>query len=420
MKVKALVDKEKNNKVVFAECDEEFVDVLFSFMTFPMVTIVQLTEKPQKVAIGCMNNLYRSVQNLEIKYFRTLDCQKMLIHPRNGAETYFTRLQVKLDDHTYIYSGEKYQGRSSSSVKEGAFLKPLNRLVISDDLQVIPPTNSLLSDLGVEDTAARALEAREFHIGGYEVIDLLKRSLVSMETLTETLVKENVSHKENVYRGTSYSSFKRNFRFAEAENGRKIGVKLFVSKSKKMVCFAEVSEDFVDLVFSFLIIPLGYILKQMQGSSIERSINNLYKSIEDLDVEYFKSSNEKQMLLNPKIAPKFGYENQLIGVEEVNCDVFFNNTSIFSIRVNDPKIPSQKEDKSNGGFMAGPAKFTVTDNLDVIPISPVSGVSILNSLDVPLSDVQERSVFIGKKEALCLLVASFVSGSALTHAFLKN
>ncbi|WCJ20389.1 hypothetical protein M5689_002624 [Euphorbia peplus] len=361
--------------------------------------------------------MYRSVQNLDAKYFRTPDCKKMLLHPRNGAETYCSRLEVRLDDRTYFYSDEKL----SNSAKEGAFLKRLNRLVISDDLQLMQPTTSLFSDLGVKDTTVRALEATQSHIGECEVIDLLKRSLVSKEALTQTFVKKNELHRENLCRWISYSSFTKNFRIREAENGRKIGVKLFISKSKKMVCFAEVGEDFVDLVYTFLIIPLGHVLKQMKsGPILDACVDNLYRSIEDLDVEFFQSTNEKEVLLNPKIAPKFGYENQLIGVEEVSCDVFFNKTSIFGVKVKDPKIPTQKEDKSNGGFMAGPAKFTVTDNLDVIPISPVSGVSILNHLDVPWSDVQERYVLVGKKEAVCLLVASFVSGSALTDTFLKN
>ncbi|WCJ20388.1 hypothetical protein M5689_002623 [Euphorbia peplus] len=63
--------------------------------------------------------------------------------------------------------------------------------------------------------------------------------------------------------------------------------------------------------------------------------------------------------------------------------------------------------------MAGLAMFTVTDNLSVIPISPISGLNILNKLDLPLCDVQERVVHVGNNEAVRLLVASFVSEPAL-------
>ncbi|WCJ20390.1 hypothetical protein M5689_002625 [Euphorbia peplus] len=70
--------------------------------------------------------------------------------------------------------------------------------------------------------------------------------------------------------------------------------------------------------------------------------------------------------------------------------------------------------------MVAPANFTVTDNLNVIPLSSVSRVTVLNKLDVPLSDVEERVVPVGKEEAVRLLVASFGSGRALTQTFLKK
>ncbi|WCJ20375.1 hypothetical protein M5689_002611 [Euphorbia peplus] len=266
----------------------------------------------------------------------------------------------------------------------------------------------------MEHSTASMLEVREFYIGKDEVIRLLKSSLVSKEALTRTLIQKNEPYKENLVKGGFTFSFKRNVPLQEAENG-KVRVKLFISKSKKIVCFAEVGEDFLDLVFSFLTIPLGHVLKQMKGASTDGCIGYLYKSVEDLDVEHFKSSNEKQVLLNPKIPPKFGYDNQLTGVEEESCDIYFN-TSTPARKVKDPKIPTdRKEDKSNGGFMVGPAMFTVTDNLSVIPFSAISRVTVLHKLNVPLSDIQERVVHVGKEEAVRLLVAS---ESVLTHTFL--
>ncbi|XVF68899.1 hypothetical protein PTKIN_Ptkin11bG0038100 [Pterospermum kingtungense] len=63
--LKALVDK-TNNRVIFAECDEDFVDVLFSFFTMPMGKIINRTRNlPPAASVGCMNNLYESVENLE-------------------------------------------------------------------------------------------------------------------------------------------------------------------------------------------------------------------------------------------------------------------------------------------------------------------------------------------------------------------
>ncbi|WCJ20372.1 hypothetical protein M5689_002608 [Euphorbia peplus] len=453
LKVKAMVDKERN-RVVFVECDANFADVLISFITMPMGTIVSLTEKQKlpKMGIGCLNNLYSSVKHLDSKYFRTRECREILMHPRNGVPTQCMYLKIRIDDvESLAYysclqgcsktwsnivqyyqrfcecgSPRKVVGRyfrdECNPVRAGAFLKGLNRFVISDDLLLMHPSSSsfFLSELELMDKSV--LEVREFYIGENEVLNLLKSSLASKEALTQTLLHKNELLRGILFRGISRSSFKKSiFGFGKVGNRKYVRVKLFISKSKKIVCFAEAGVDFVDLVFSFLTIPLGYVLKQMQGAAfIDGCVDNLYNSIEDLDVEYFKSRNEKQMLLNPKIPPKFGYDNQLTGVEEVSCNVYFD-TETAVIVVEDPKIPTlHGEGKGNRGFMAGQEMFTVTDTLNVIPISAVSRVDILNKLDVSLSDVQELVVHVGNKEARRLLVASFVSESALTRTFLKK
>ncbi|KAF8394966.1 hypothetical protein HHK36_018905 [Tetracentron sinense] len=52
MSFKVLVDKEKN-RVVFAESDKNFVNVLFRFLTMPIGTIIRLTRsQPYAVEIG--------------------------------------------------------------------------------------------------------------------------------------------------------------------------------------------------------------------------------------------------------------------------------------------------------------------------------------------------------------------------------
>ncbi|KAF2312613.1 hypothetical protein GH714_035230 [Hevea brasiliensis] len=82
----------------------------------------------------------------------------------------------------------------------------------------------------------------------------------------------------------------------------------------------------------------------------------------------------------------------------------------------DPKAPHYKEAISNGGFVLGPETFIVTDDLTVT-LSPVSVLSILNKLKVAFSDIEERIVYAGNKEALQLLIASYISESALTDTF---
>ena len=59
--LKLVVDRNKK-KVVFAEANSDFVDILFSFLTLPMGTIVRLLANhsdpsSRKANIGSFNNL---------------------------------------------------------------------------------------------------------------------------------------------------------------------------------------------------------------------------------------------------------------------------------------------------------------------------------------------------------------------------
>lgn len=47
--------------------------------------------------------------------------------------------------------------------------------------------------------------------------------------------------------------------------------------------------------------------------------------------------------------------------------------------------------------------FTITDNLIIRPISPLFGLSVLNEMKVPFTDIEAQIVQVGKKEvSYCL------------------
>ncbi|PRQ34353.1 hypothetical protein RchiOBHm_Chr5g0067861 [Rosa chinensis] len=213
----------------------------------------------------------------------------------------------------------------------------------------------------------------------------------------------------------------------------KIFVKLKVSKSRKIVCFAEAEEDFVNLLFSFLTIPLGFISKQMRDSSWKGCIDQLYKSVQDLDNErYLKSNDHKNVPLSPKIFPGFSYNNHIWGIQEGKASynyVYCRPNGVEDMLLTEKTlIPSQVmytfhlklvSNISSQGFLKGPTMFTVIDQLIVRPISPIFGFSILNELKVPLDDIKEEIVQVGKGEVLRLLVASIAGNSALTDVFIR-
>ena len=206
--LKVLVDKEKN-KVIFAECDHDFVDILFSFLTTPIGTIIKLTRTNSlTVGISSMNRLYRSVENMDIQHFRTEACRAMLLTPRNGAESHCMNLKLRIEEanamkffccsgdcltskfklisyYSHIccecgkpmkcelrFSANAASEMSSSAVQDGGvFLKAMNRYMISDDLQVMPlcaaASVAILAKSGVSDWST--IKEETFNLGITEV-----------------------------------------------------------------------------------------------------------------------------------------------------------------------------------------------------------------------------------------------------------
>jgi hypothetical protein len=93
--VKLFIDKEKQ-RVLFAESDKDFVDVLFSFLTLPLGTIVRLLGKQS--GLGCLDEVYKSVDSLSIEHFQTKACKTMLLEPLNAAASQCDRLKLKVDN----------------------------------------------------------------------------------------------------------------------------------------------------------------------------------------------------------------------------------------------------------------------------------------------------------------------------------
>ncbi|KAJ0084435.1 hypothetical protein Patl1_31196 [Pistacia atlantica] len=440
--LKALVDKE-SKKVIFAESNEEFIDVLFSFLTMPMGTIIRLIRnRPPTMGIGCMNNLYECIENLDVQLFRTEACKKMLLYPRNAAADQCRRLKLNVDEteplryflgegghcpHLSHYKDvicrcgeciniEKFLPEKKCLAQDrGVFVKEMTRFMISDELRVMPPsteeTLSLLLNLGLID--GMTTEECNLDIGIDEVLTLLKMSLVSKTPLTETFLKHNPTPELDQKYFDMGNYIKSGMGEPASDvRGKTFMIKLTVSKSKKMVCYAETSEAFVDLLFSFLTVPLGYAVKEMHTGTWKGCVNHLYNSIHELDAEQFLKSNEhKAMLLSPKLAPNFGYENHPLGIEEdkhpqyyyvfsgsklISDETIVPRRGISALTVVDPK--SSSKDTATGGFVKGPAMFSITDNLIIAPISPISCLSLLRKLKVPLDDIEVRLVKVGYEE----------------------
>lgn len=94
-----LVNKE-TNKVIFAEAEKDFVDILYSFLTLPLGTIARLIEKDSNmgpVSVGCLNSLYHSLVDLHEVCFQKETIKDML-EPQNSSEDYCSTLKFNIND----------------------------------------------------------------------------------------------------------------------------------------------------------------------------------------------------------------------------------------------------------------------------------------------------------------------------------
>jgi len=165
-----MVDRERN-KVVYAEAGKDFVDALFSFLTFPLGTITRLPAKQsniEAVTIGSLSSLYRSVANLDEQYLWTHACKEMLLKPRNSMEAYCQNMKLNIDDtepmkyflcqNRSCYSSSRSDflstfrnqncscGRvmdrvvipDSGLIQENGYVKETATFIICDDLYVMP------------------------------------------------------------------------------------------------------------------------------------------------------------------------------------------------------------------------------------------------------------------------------------------
>jgi len=185
--LKVLIDKEKN-KVVFAEAGQDFADVLLSFLTLPLGTIVRLVAKEssvQPVKVGSLSTLYESVSLLEEKFLCIQEYKEMLLQPRNSMEHYCKQLMLNIDD-TELKSycnllncacddpqSEFFLEAVMRTWLEKGFVKESASLLVCDDLYIMP------NDFGAS--------ANLFHMLGIEDLETLEEQIVD-------ITKEEVCH----------------------------------------------------------------------------------------------------------------------------------------------------------------------------------------------------------------------------------
>ena len=186
--LKLLIDR-SSHKVLFAEAGKEFVDFLFYLLALPIGTVIRLLTK--KCMVGCLGNLYDSVENLSQIYIQPNKDKDSLL---KSEPTWLTQVPLLLtnESQTPISSEKKYYiclGCSryisddttticpscrqhmnfeviyiatptvnTSSSDEGGFVKGVVTYMVMDDLEVKPMSTisciTLINKFNVSDMGA--------------------------------------------------------------------------------------------------------------------------------------------------------------------------------------------------------------------------------------------------------------------------
>ncbi|WVZ86938.1 hypothetical protein U9M48_033649 [Paspalum notatum var. saurae] len=354
--VKLFVDKAKG-KVLCAESDKEFVDVLFSFLTMPLGTIVRLMDKQSQM--GCLHELCKSVEDLSTDYFQTKACKAMLLAPLNAASNHCSQLKINVDDPkrwTAVYAcknrnccaqgdiafslvpdivckcgsvmqdyGERpamelnlgSSSTASDGSEDGVFVKRCFKFIITDDLQVAPASTSLLLSLfqKFEVREPADIEQKIVRFDSDKITSLIKRALTSQHALSGHYFKVPVTRGD-----ANLDTLPPKLDEQVNEDEHKIDsvkIRLFQTKSSSSLLYAEVGGDFVDLLFGLLSVPVGSIMKIFGQWPSKGCLGNLYNST-DGSASACMRPECQSLLLAPKSAPFFGCSaTRILNIDEL-------------------------------------------------------------------------------------------------------
>lgn len=246
------------------------------------------------------------------------------------------------------------------------------------------------------------------------MLDLLKCSLFSKSALSDLFLETKPFLQPERLSACCFVNNSNN----NNTNGFQIKVKLFMRKSDGKIVFAQGEEDFADFVFSFLTFPLGGVVRKFKGYSSLGSIDGLYKSMNDLNgCKYFLSDDIKNRLVDPFIASQFKLSKQILPIKEPPLlQYYYDDRDDFITASSENRAltgdryklldPKSSTGSNGGGYVKGPAVFMATDDLVVLPMTPSSALSLLDSLQTPPTELKEKIVTIGFNEVRPVLALS--------------
>lgn len=212
------------------------------------------------------------------------------------------------------------------------------------------------------------------------------------------------------------------------EARRRISLKLAIDKEKNQVILAESDKDFVDILFSFLILPMGTIIRLAEKKSGVGGMDNLYKSVEALDEQFLQSKACKTMLLNPRSAHDIHCKNLALKIDDTEPTKIYTCSKLYcplktenrkanrlaSMVENSECSCGQAMDKEvfleyekgithgHGVFMKETSrKFMITDDLRITPVSMSDSLAVFRQQGLESGNgIEVRTVTVDEEEVL--------------------
>ncbi|KAG2404726.1 uncharacterized protein HKW66_Vig0243730 [Vigna angularis] len=228
------------------------------------------------------------------------------------------------------------------------------------------------------------------------------------------------------------------------EHVYKVPLKVFVDRNENKVVFAEARKEFVDVLFSFLALPLGTIARLVaKESNIPAvkvgSLSSLYESVSHLEEEHLWTQACKEMLLHPRTSMESYCQLLKLNIDDTAPTKYFlcedlgcsrkTNGSLLSIFKNQRcscgklmnRIVSPEISTLEKGFVKESATFIICDDLSVLPNVLVTIMNLLQKLGVKdMNGIEEQTVDISKREVVDLLKLSLISKNPLTDFVLEK
>lgn len=210
---------------------------------------------------------------------------------------------------------------------------------------------------------------------------------------------------------------------AQSSTEPKVSLRLIIDDEKNKVVLAEAGKDFVQVLFGFLTLPMGTIVRLLEEHQNSEPVtigclSNLYTSVVDMNIEDFETEACQQMLLYPKNyvseaqCKKFTESFKCFGCRNVficrMCSHF--NTSLCKCgKLMNEELSFLEYEQADVVFIRDKSSFIITDDLRLTDDSTSSLLQTLKDLGcADVSKLREQVLDIGLNEVLFLSLLEFI------------